>query len=61
MSLSMHEASVPVTGARELRFKGQPYLLNFGLPNFFFHVTTAYDVLRACGAEIGKRDFLGAI
>jgi hypothetical protein len=48
-------------GGRELHFKGQPYLLNFGLPNFFFHVTTAYDILRACGVGLGKRDFLGAI
>jgi hypothetical protein len=48
-------------GPRELRFKGRPYLLTFGLPNFFFHVTTAYDILRACGVGIGKRDFLGLV
>ena len=46
---------------QELRFKGQPYLLHFALPNFYFHVTTAYDLLRACGVAIGKRDFIGAI
>ncbi len=44
---------------RELRFKGQPYLLGFGLPNFFFHVTTAYDILRSLGVGLGKRDYLG--
>ena len=46
-------------GQRELRFKGEPYLLDFVLPNFYFHVTTAYAILRRCGVEIGKRDFLG--
>ena len=48
-------------GGQGLRFKGQPYLLHFALPNFYFHVTTAYDLLRACGVAIGKRDYLGAI
>jgi len=40
-------------------FTGQGYLLNWVLPNFFFHVTTAYDILRHNGVELGKRDFLG--
>ncbi|HLQ25494.1 MAG TPA: DUF1993 domain-containing protein [Acidiferrobacterales bacterium] len=40
-------------------FQGMPYLLNVALPNFYFHVTTAYDILRHCGVELGKRDFLG--
>ena len=44
---------------RTLTFQGLPYLLNFVLPNFYFHVTTAYDILRHCGVELGKRDFLG--
>ena len=48
-------------GTRELRFKGQQYLVSFALPNFFFHVTTAYAILRHCGVPIGKRDFLGAM
>jgi uncharacterized protein len=48
-------------GSRVLNFKGQPYLLHFALPNFFFHVTTAYDILRHCGVEIGKTDYLGQI
>ena len=39
--------------------QGQPYLLNHVLPNVFFHATTAYDILRHCGVEIGKQDFLG--
>ncbi len=41
-------------------FKGQQYLLGFALPNFYFHMTTAYAILRHCGVELGKRDFLGA-
>jgi hypothetical protein len=39
---------------------GQAYLLTYAFPNFFFHVTTAYDILRHYGVEIGKRDYLGA-
>ena len=39
--------------------EGQPYLLNHVLPNVFFHCTTAYDILRHNGVEIGKQDFLG--
>jgi uncharacterized protein len=48
-------------GGQEMRFKGEPYLVHFALPNFYFHATTAYDILRRCGVEIGKRDFMGAI
>lgn len=40
-------------------FKGQPYLLSFAMPNFYFHTTTAYAILRHAGVEIGKRDFVG--
>lgn len=40
--------------------KGQAYLLQQAMPNFYFHVTTAYAILRHNGVEIGKRDFLGA-
>jgi len=43
----------------ETEILGQPYLLNFALPNFFFHVTTAYAILRHNGVEIGKLDYLG--
>jgi uncharacterized protein len=46
-------------GGQEMRFKGEPYLVHFALPNFYFHVTTAYDILRRCGVDIGKRDFIG--
>ena len=42
----------------ERRYTGQAYLLNFALPNFYFHTTTAYDILRHAGVEIGKRDFM---
>jgi hypothetical protein len=44
---------------QETSFSGQAYLLTFALPNFFFHVVTAYDILRHNGVEIGKADFLG--
>src|SRR5271169_3279062 len=43
----------------ERKFNGQTFLLNFCLPNFYFHATTAYDILRHCGIELGKRDFMG--
>jgi hypothetical protein len=46
-------------GGQEMRFKGEPYLVHFALPNFYFHSTTAYDILRRCGVDIGKRDFIG--
>jgi hypothetical protein len=39
--------------------QGMPYLLNHVTPNVYFHVTTAYGILRHCGVEIGKQDFLG--
>jgi uncharacterized protein len=43
-----------------MTFTGQEFLLYFALPNFYFHITTAYDILRHCGVELSKRDFLGA-
>ena len=45
---------------KEKKLTGQVYLANYGLPQFFFHVTTAYDILRHNGLPIGKRDFMGA-
>jgi hypothetical protein len=48
-------------GPREFEFRGQDFLLRFVLPNFFFHVTTAYAILRHRGVQIGKLDYLGAI
>ena len=43
----------------EVKFKGMQYLLGHALPNFYFHVTTAYDILRHNGVEVGKRDYIG--
>lgn len=45
---------------RELKFSGIGYLLGFAMPNFSFHVVTAYDLLRHKGVPLGKRDYLGA-
>jgi hypothetical protein len=47
-------------GQRELTFPAAQYYLSYAIPNFYFHLTTAYDILRANGVEIGKTDFLGA-
>jgi hypothetical protein len=44
-----------------LTFTGLSYLMSFAMPNFYFHVTTAYDILRHNGVDIGKQDFLGKI
>jgi hypothetical protein len=46
-------------GKNELPFTNQNFLLSFSLPNFYFHATTSYDILRMLGVSIGKRDFLG--
>jgi len=43
----------------EVKFKGMQYLLGHALPNFYFHITTAYNILRHNGVEIGKRDYIG--
>jgi uncharacterized protein len=40
-------------------FIGMPFLLNHAVPNLYFHITTTYAILRHCGVELGKRDFLG--
>ena len=53
ITLSLH--------TRTLTFKGLPYLLDYVLPNVYFHVTTAYAILRHNGLEIGKQDFLGKV
>ena len=45
---------------KEKRFTGQSYLLNYGLPHFFFHVNMAYAVLRHNGVEVGKKDYIGS-
>ena len=46
-------------GDKETHYKGMQFLLGHALPNFYFHVTTAYNILRHNGVEIGKRDYLG--
>jgi hypothetical protein len=48
-------------GDRTLLFTAEGFLMSFSLPNFFFHATTAYDILRHKGAPIGKRDFMGRL
>ncbi|OQW60244.1 MAG: hypothetical protein A4S14_19060 [Proteobacteria bacterium SG_bin9] len=54
------EVNFPVGPSATMTLKGEQYLHNYALPNFYFHVVTAYDILRHNGVEIGKRDFLGA-
>jgi hypothetical protein len=52
----------PITlkfGSRELSFLGQPYLLDFVLPNFHFHLSMTYAILRHNGVEVGKKDYVG--
>ncbi len=41
--------------------QGKDYLIQFAVPNFYFHITTAYNILRHCGVELGKADYLGPI
>jgi hypothetical protein len=55
------EITFPLGPNNRGHMKGADYLNHFALPNFYFHLTTAYDILRHCGVEIGKRDFLGTI
>ena len=45
---------------KEKRLSTQTYLLHYSLPQFFFHVTTTYDLLRHNGVEVGKRDYMGS-
>ena len=51
--------AIPTRSGDPLNFSGETFLKHFALPNFFFHVTTAYDLLRHNGLEIGKSDYLG--
>ncbi len=46
-------------GPEPMHFTGQAYLLGFAIPNFFFHVVTAYAILRHLGVDVGKRDYIG--
>lgn len=47
-------------GGRDMTFAGDRFLLGYSLPQFHFHATTAYDILRHNGVEVGKRDYMGA-
>jgi hypothetical protein len=53
------EVTIPIPG-RELHFSGLQFLTGFSLPNFFFHVSMTYALLRQGGVELGKLDYLGA-
>jgi hypothetical protein len=56
------ERQVTLTiGGQPRSFAGRTYLSHFAFPNFYFHATTAYDILRSKGVELGKRDFIGAV
>ena len=48
-------------GDRKLPFTAEGFLMSFSLPNFYFHATTAYDILRTNGVPLGKRDFIGRL
>ena len=68
---TLDPSAIDAAGSREIVFPAGPsmkfrmlggnYLVHYVLPNFYFHLTTAYDILRGAGVEIGKRDFLGAV
>lgn len=53
------KAIVVKRGDKETHYKGMQFLLGHAVPNFYFHVTTTYNILRHNGVEIGKRDYLG--
>jgi hypothetical protein len=55
------EITFPLGPTNKGHMKGADYLNHFVLPNFYFHATATYAILRHCGVDIGKRDFLGAI
>lgn len=48
-------------GQRDIPFRASDFIASFSLPNFYFHVTTAYDILRGRGVPLGKRDYLGML
>ena len=50
---------IPRRNGDPLKFRGEDYLRHYALPNFFFHATTAYGLLRHAGVDLGKADFLG--
>ena len=53
------DISITFPSGQTRQFTGQSLLLGNSLPNFWFHITTAYDIIRHCGVEVGKRDFMG--
>ena len=53
------DISITFPNGNTRQFTGQGLLFGNSLPNFFFHATTAYDILRQLGVELGKRDFMG--
>jgi hypothetical protein len=53
------DISIAFPSGQTRQFTGQSLLLGNSLPNFYFHAATAYDIIRQCGVEIGKRDFMG--
>jgi hypothetical protein len=53
------EVTVPIPGRDAFKFSGTVYISYWAVPNFFFHITTAYDILRKEGVPLGKPDFLG--
>jgi hypothetical protein len=53
------DISITFPNGNTRQFTGQSLLLGNSLPNFYFHTTTAYDIVRNCGVEVGKRDFMG--
>jgi hypothetical protein len=55
------EITFPLGPEKKGHMKGDDYLNHFVLPNFYFHCTAAYAILRHSGVDVGKRDFLGAI
>jgi hypothetical protein len=55
------DITITVGGSRTMQFTGDDYLLYFAMPNFYFHVTTAYAILRHAGVELGKSDFIGPL
>jgi hypothetical protein len=67
---SLRPAAINAAGDKQVAFKfrngsersfsGESLLLTFSVPQFFFHVTTAYDILRHCGVDLAKKNFLGA-
>jgi hypothetical protein len=57
--VAVHRAIEFKGGGRMFSFSGAHYLLHYAMPNFYFHVTTAYDIVRHNGVDLHKRDFIG--